>query len=110
MIYLRNTQESRQSGVYKQSQKIEQRLAELLRLLGTSRYSSPNLAATLHVSVPTISRSIAALRDRGYDIRAIKRGDGWFYVLSKKQKLEAEQVCSHNDESENNRAYQNRMI
>lgn len=67
---------------YRRSQEIEQRLAEVLRLVRTGSYSTPNLAEVIGVSMPTISRCIESLRDRGYDIRARKRRSGWCYVLN----------------------------
>jgi hypothetical protein len=33
---------------------------------------------------PTIARCITALRERGYDIRSERHGDGWRYVLAGK--------------------------
>ena len=67
--------------MYKQSQKIEQMLARLLDLLETTHRSTPELAAALNVSTPTVSQSIAALRGRGHDIRAIKHRNGWSYAI-----------------------------
>ena len=67
---------------YRRSQQIEQRLAEVLKLVRTGSYSTPKLAEAIGVSVPTISRCIESLRDRGYDVRARKRRSGWCYVLS----------------------------
>jgi biotin operon repressor len=62
-------------------QEIEHRLALVLRLLRKGRYSTPKLAAKLGVSVPTISRCIESLRDRGYVIRSLRGGDNWRYVV-----------------------------
>jgi biotin operon repressor len=67
--------------VYRRSQEIENRLALVLRLLRKGRYSTPKLAAKLGVSVPTISRCIESLRDRGYVIRSLRSGDTWRYVV-----------------------------
>ena len=67
--------------MYRRSQEIEHRLAYVLRLLRTGRYSTPKLAAKLGVSVPTISRCIESLRDRGYGIRCLRSGDTWRYVV-----------------------------
>jgi biotin operon repressor len=67
---------------YRRSQEIEQRLAEVLRLVRTGSYSTPKLAEAIGVSVPTISRCIESLRDRGNDIQARKLRSGWCYVLS----------------------------
>jgi len=35
----------------------------------------------LGVSVPTASRAVCALRERGHRIRAEKQSEGWSYVL-----------------------------
>ena len=48
---------------YQKSLEIEQRLAEALRLIETGQYSTPLLAETLGVSIPTISRYVTALRE-----------------------------------------------
>ena len=66
---------------YRKSLEIEQRLAETLRLIETGQYSTPSLAETIGVSIPTISRIVAALRERGHDIRAVRHDDGWRYVV-----------------------------
>jgi biotin operon repressor len=67
--------------VYEQSQEIEARLKKVLRLIRRGGYSTPKLAARLGVSVPTISRCIESLRDRGYAIRSVRMRDAWRYVL-----------------------------
>ena len=51
------------------SLEIERRLDDVLRLIRTGRFSTPMLAEEVGVSIPTISRIVAALRVRGYDIR-----------------------------------------
>lgn len=66
---------------YQRSLEIEQRLDRVLRLICTGRYSAPMLAETVGVSIPTISRCVTALRERGHDIRAGRQGSGWRYVL-----------------------------
>ena len=66
---------------YQRSFEIEQRLAMVLRLLASGEYSTPALADTLGVSIPTVSRYIAALRDRGHEIRSMKHRGGWKYVV-----------------------------
>jgi len=48
---------------YEKSLQIEQRLNELLELIQSGRYSTPELAERVGVSVPTVSRSIQALRE-----------------------------------------------
>ena len=65
---------------YRKSLEIELRLAEALRLIQTGKYSTPLLAETLGVSIPTISRIVAALRMRGHDIHAVRTSSGWRYV------------------------------
>jgi hypothetical protein len=35
------------------------------------------------VSIPTVSRAVTALRERGYDIRAQRQGSTWRYVLNR---------------------------
>ena len=68
---------------YQRSREIEDRLEAILRLIRTGNYSTPALAERVGVSIPTISRSVEALRERGYDIRADKGPQGWRYVLLK---------------------------
>jgi len=66
---------------FERSLKIERRLDIVLDLIRTGGYSTPMLAKTIGVSIPTISRCVTALRARGYPIRAGKHEDGWHYVL-----------------------------
>jgi Mn-dependent DtxR family transcriptional regulator len=68
--------------MYARSQRIEERLRTVVELVGEGRYSTSQLAAELGISVPTVSRCIGALRDRGYRIRAVHRLDGWAYTLA----------------------------
>jgi predicted DNA-binding transcriptional regulator YafY len=70
---------------YQQAIEIHRRLETVLRLIGTGKYSTPALAETVGVSVPTISRIVAALRVQGHDIRAERQADGWAYRLLAKQ-------------------------
>src|SRR5260221_7991969 len=58
--------------LYEKALGIERRLGELIRLIRSGRHSTPELADQLGVSVPTISRDITALRQRGYRIRSIR--------------------------------------
>ena len=51
---------------YEKSLQIEQRLSELLELIQSGQYPTPELAERIGVSVPTVSRSIQALREE-YD-------------------------------------------
>lgn len=60
---------------------IEQRLARVLRLVGSGGYSTPMIAKELGISIPTVSRDVTALRERGHDIRSERRSGGWRYVL-----------------------------
>jgi biotin operon repressor len=69
---------------YQHSLAIHGRLQTVLDLIETGRYSTPGLAKQIGVSVPTISRIVAALREHGHDIRAEKRRSGWRYVLASK--------------------------
>ena len=70
--------------LYQRSLEIERRLETVLRCVRTGRYSTPKLAERLGVSIPTVSRYVTALRERGYDIRAEKQARGWRYVLARK--------------------------
>lgn len=81
---------------YQQSLEIEQRLDRVLRLIRTGRYSAPMLAEAVGVSIPTISRCVTALRERGHDIRAENHGSGWRYILARKpsQNKHEEQASS----------------
>jgi predicted DNA-binding transcriptional regulator YafY len=66
---------------FERSQEIERRLDQALRLIKTGRFSTPSLSEKIGVSIPTISRIVAALRDRGHDIEAERTTKGWRYVL-----------------------------
>ena len=67
--------------LYQHSLEIHERLELVLQLIGTGRYSTPALAKEVGVSIPTISRIVAALRERGHDIQAERTKCGWRYVL-----------------------------
>ena len=67
--------------LYQRSLDIERRLEEVLRLIRSGEYSTPMLAAQLGISVPTVSRDVTALRERGHDIRSERKDGGWRYVL-----------------------------
>jgi biotin operon repressor len=69
---------------FERSLEIERRLDDVLRLIRTGRYSTPMLAQEIGVSIPTISRCVTALRERGYDIKALKAAKGWRYILASK--------------------------
>ena len=66
---------------YQRSLEIENRLQTVLELIQSGRFSTPGLAAKVGVSIPTISRCVEALRERGHQIQAIRKSDGWRYVL-----------------------------
>jgi biotin operon repressor len=70
--------------LYQRSLDIETRLDDVLRLIRHGAYSTPKLAEKLGVSIPTVSRDVTALRQRGHDIRSQRAYDGWRYVLNKK--------------------------
>jgi DeoR/GlpR family transcriptional regulator of sugar metabolism len=66
---------------YERSLQIETRLQTVLRLIKTGEYSTPEIAQEIGVSIPTISRDVTALRQRGNAIRAERVGSVWHYVL-----------------------------
>jgi biotin operon repressor len=68
--------------LYQRSLDIETRLTTALRLIQAGQYSTPALARELGVSIPTVSRCVTALRERGFDIRAERQGNVWHYVLA----------------------------
>jgi biotin operon repressor len=68
--------------IYQQSQEIESRLARLLELIRTGSYSTPTLATTLNVSMPTVARCISALRRRGHRITAVRDGSRWRFEMA----------------------------
>jgi biotin operon repressor len=67
--------------MYQRSFEIERRLGEVLRLIRAGRYSTPLLAEKLGVSIPTVSRYVTALRERGYNISSQRKNGRWCYVL-----------------------------
>ena len=74
---------------YEKSLQIEQRLSELLNLIQCGKYSTPDLAERVGVSIPTVSRSIQALRERGHEIIAEKSEDGWHYEFATRMRSTA---------------------
>jgi hypothetical protein len=68
---------------FERSLAIERRLDDVLRLIRTGRFSTPMLAEEVGVSIPTISRIVAALRLGGHEIRAERHNAGWRYVWQK---------------------------
>ena len=69
---------------YTKSLEIEQRLAKLLELVSRGEGSAEILASKLAVSPATVARGISALRSRGNDITAVRRGTRWCYTLHRK--------------------------
>ena len=67
--------------LYERSFSIEKRLHDVLELVQAGRYSTPHIAEKLGVSVPTVSRDVTALRERGHDIRSVRDENCWRYVL-----------------------------
>jgi biotin operon repressor len=67
---------------YRRSLTIESRLKDLVALVRTGDYSTSGLSEELGISVPTVSRCIRALRDRGYAIEAKRTEQGWCYRLT----------------------------
>ena len=64
---------------------IERRLVAVLRLIETENYSTPMISETLGISIPTVSRHVSALRERGFDIRSHRRDGVWRFILVRKQ-------------------------
>lgn len=67
--------------LYQRSLDIERRLATVLRLIRSGGYSTPMIAEELGISIPTASRDVTALRQRGHNIRSQRQDDGWRFVL-----------------------------
>ena len=53
----------------------------VLELIAEGQYSTPKLAEKLNVSIPTVSRYVTALRERGHAISAEKQAGSWRFVL-----------------------------
>ena len=71
--------------LYQRSLDIGNRLDSVLQLIRHGGYSTPKLAEKLGVSIPTVSRDVTALRQRGHDIRSTRTDDGWSFVLYQKK-------------------------
>ncbi len=67
---------------YQHSLEIHERIEVVLRLIKTGEYPTPALAEAVGVSIPTISRIVAALREQGHEIHAQRASTGWRYVLT----------------------------
>ncbi len=65
--------------IYQRSYTIEQRLESLLCLIRGGRHTAATLAEALGVSVPTVSRCLTALRDRGHDIVSARDAQVCYY-------------------------------
>jgi biotin operon repressor len=71
--------------LYQRSLDIGSRLDTVLQLIRNGGYSTPKLAEEIGVSIPTVSRDVTALRQRGYDIRSTRADKGWSFVLNQKK-------------------------
>lgn len=74
---------------YQLALEIHERIEEVLRLIKTGEYSTPSLAAAVGVSIPTISRIVATLREQGHNIHSERTAKGWRYVLQPKTQVPA---------------------
>ncbi|MCZ2400051.1 MAG: HTH domain-containing protein [Phycisphaerae bacterium] len=72
--------------LYERSLEIERRLEAVLGMIRKGSYSTPRMAEELGVSIPTVSRDVTALRQRGHDIRAERGENGWRYVLQESKR------------------------
>ncbi len=70
---------------YQRSLEIEQRLQAVLTLIQSGRYSTPGLAEELGVSIPTISRCVEVLRERGHDIVGVVIAGGGMWIAGQKK-------------------------
>jgi len=62
----------------------------VLELIRSGNYPTPALVKEVGVSSPTISRSVEALRERGHNIKAVNRPNGWRYtIISAEQSVDA---------------------
>ena len=68
--------------LYQRSLEIETRLQTVLTLVRSGRYSTPMIAKQLGISIPTVSRDVTALRERGHAIRSERNSGTWRYVLA----------------------------
>ena len=72
---------------YERSLAVTKRLADLLSLIRSGKYSSRALAETLGVSEQTVYRDILCLKQQGNPIRSVRRGAQWAYEITASQKL-----------------------
>lgn len=80
--------------LYQRSLDIERRLEAALRLIRSGGYSTPMLAEQLGVSIPTVSRYVTALRERGHEIRSERTDERWRYVVNGKPANTSQSVNS----------------
>jgi biotin operon repressor len=66
---------------YRLAIKIHEPIEEVLHLIETAEYSTPSLAEAIGVSIPTVSRIVSVLREQGHQIRAMRIGKSWRYVI-----------------------------
>lgn len=66
---------------YQLALEIHERIEEVFRLIRTGEYSTSALAEAVGVSIPTISRIVATLREQWHKIKAERNDTGWRYVL-----------------------------
>lgn len=66
---------------YQTPPKIEKRLETVLKPIRRGRFSTRGLAEEVSISIPTISRCVQALSERGHQIRSESGEGGWRYVL-----------------------------
>lgn len=66
---------------YERMRSIEARLERVLGLVGRGGLSARDIADELGVSIPTVARDIAALREQGYGIKAGRCGRTWEYSM-----------------------------
>lgn len=77
--------------LYERSYSIEKRLQNVLELVRLGKFSTPEIAERVGVSVPTISRDVTALRERGYAIHAERKGSTWCYSLAERNAADGRQ-------------------
>jgi biotin operon repressor len=84
--------------LYQRSMEIERRLERVLRLVKSGQHSTPTLAEELGVSIPTVSRDVTALRERGHDIRAERQSDGtWKFGLAPRTNQSRSTAKAHSE-------------
>lgn len=66
---------------YERSLLIEQRFQSVINLMETRTVNTQQLAIELGVSVATVQRIVAALKQRGYVIRSVHESEGWRYEI-----------------------------